>query len=175
MACYLITGDDESLMLTAIGELVKKLVGDGDRTLMVDDFNGEEFEMRSVVDAAQTAPFLTDKRVVLARGVGRFNADDVGSLVAYIDDPLPSTELVLVAGGGRMAKAVTDAMKRAQATTIEEVGGEGVLVGAYDRHGNSIRGGDSSVAGVEAKRKPRSQETCSPVGPSSSSVEIWNR
>lgn len=119
MACYLIIGDDESLMLTAIGELVKTLVGDGDRTLMVDDFNGEEFEMRSVVDAAQTAPFLTDKRVVLARGVGRFNADDVGSLVAYIDDPLPSTELVLVAGGGRMAKALTDALKRAQATTID--------------------------------------------------------
>ena len=71
MACYLIIGDDESLALTAIGELVKTLVGDGDRTLMVDDFNGEEFEMRSVVDAAQTAPFLTDRRVVLARGVGR--------------------------------------------------------------------------------------------------------
>ena len=70
MACHLITGDDESLILTAVGELVKQLVGDGDRTLMVDDFDGEEYELRSVVDAAQTAPFLTDTRIVVARGVG---------------------------------------------------------------------------------------------------------
>ena len=118
MACYLITGDDESLLLTAIGDLVKQLVGDGDRSLMVDDFDGDDYEVRSVVDAAQTSPFLTDKRVVVARGVGRFNADDVSSLVAYLADPLPTSELVLVAGGGRMAKALTDALKAAKATTV---------------------------------------------------------
>lgn len=119
MACYLITGDDESLMLTAIGDLVKKLVGDGDRTLMVDDFDGEDFELRSVVDSAQTPPFLTDKRVVVARGVGRFNAEDVAPLVAYLADPLPTTDLVLVAGGGRVPKALTDALKKAAGTTID--------------------------------------------------------
>jgi DNA polymerase III subunit delta len=119
MACYYITGDDESLLLTAIGELVKRLVGDGDRTLMVDDFDSDDYELRSVVDAAQTAPFLTESRVVVARGVGRFNADDAAALVAYLDDPLPSTELVLVGGGGRMAKALTDAIKRVKATTID--------------------------------------------------------
>ena len=118
MACHLITGDDESLILTAVGELVKQLVGDGDRTLMVDDFDGEEYELRSVVDAAQTAPFLTDTRIVVARGVGRFNTDDVASLVAYLADPLPSTELVLLAGGGRMAKSLTDALKAAKAITV---------------------------------------------------------
>ena len=118
MACYLITGDDESLMLSAISDLVRTLVGDGDRSLMVDDFDGEEYQLRAVVDAAQTSPFLTDKRVVVARGLGRFNTDDVASLVVYLDDPLPSTELVLVAGGGRLAKTVTDALKRGGATTI---------------------------------------------------------
>ncbi|MDO8364792.1 MAG: DNA polymerase III subunit delta [Actinomycetota bacterium] len=118
MACYLITGDDESLLLTAIGDLVRKLVGEGDRTLMVDDFDGDEFEVRSVVDSAQTPPFLTDKRVVVARGVGRFGADDVAPLVAYLGDPLPSTDLVLVAGGGRLPKSLTDAVKAAGGTTI---------------------------------------------------------
>ena len=119
MPAYLITGDDESLLLTAIGDLVKRLVGDGDRTLMVDDFDSDDFEMRSVVDSAQTPPFLTERRVVVARGVGRFNADDVAPLVAYLGDPLPTTELVLVAGGGRMPKALTDALKKAGGTTIE--------------------------------------------------------
>ena len=119
MACYYLTGDDESLMLTAIGDLVKSLVGTGDRTLMVDDFDGDDFELRAVVDAAQTSPFLTDKRVVVARGVGRFNADDVATLVAYLGDPLPTTDLVLVGGGGRVPKALTDALKKAGATTID--------------------------------------------------------
>ena len=119
MACYYLTGDDESLMLTAIGDLVKSLVGPGDRTLMVDDFDGDDYELRAVVDASQTSPFLTDKRVVVARGVGRFNADDVATLVAYLGDPLPTTDLVLVGGGGRVPKALTDALKKAGATTID--------------------------------------------------------
>jgi DNA polymerase-3 subunit delta len=118
MAAYLITGDDESLLLTAISDLLKQLVGDGDRSLMVDDFDGDDFEMRAVVDAAQTPPFLTEHRVVVARGIGRFNAEDVAPLVAYLGDPLPSTQLVLVGGGGRMPKALTDALKASGATTI---------------------------------------------------------
>jgi DNA polymerase-3 subunit delta len=119
MAVFLITGDDESLVLSAIGDLVRKLVGSGDRTLMVDDFDGDEYEIRAVVDAAQTSPFLTDKRIVLARGVGRFNADDVAPLVGYLGDPLPSTDLVLVGGGGRVPKSLTDALRKASATTID--------------------------------------------------------
>lgn len=119
MSVHLITGDDESLVLSAISDLLKRLVGDGDRTLMVDDFDNEEFEVRAVVDAAQTPPFLTERRVVVARGVGRFNADDVAPLVAFLGDPLPTTELVLVAGGGRMPKALTDAVKKCGGTTVE--------------------------------------------------------
>ena len=111
MAVHLITGDDESLLLTGATEVLHRLVGDGDRSLLVDDFDGPDYEVRSVVDAAQTSPFLTDFRVVVARGIGRFNAEDVIPLVAYLKDPLPTTELVLVAGGGRTVKALADAIK----------------------------------------------------------------
>jgi DNA polymerase III subunit delta len=119
MAVHLITGDDESLMLSAVSDVVHRLVGDGDRSLMVDEFDDEEYEVRSVVDAAQTPPFLTETRVVVARGVGRFGAEDVAPLVAYLGDPLPSTELVLVAGGGRMAKALTDAVKKSGGHVVD--------------------------------------------------------
>jgi DNA polymerase-3 subunit delta len=118
MGVHLITGDDESLVLTAVSELVRSLVGDGDRSLMVDEFHGDEYELRSVVDAAQTSPFLTDSRLVVARDLGRFGADDVTALVAYLQDPLPTTSLVLVAGGGRLAKSVTDGAKKAGAQII---------------------------------------------------------
>jgi DNA polymerase III subunit delta len=119
MAVHLITGDDESLMLGAVSDVVHRLVGDGDRSLMVDEFDDDEYEVRSVVDAAQTPPFLTESRVVVARGVGRFGADDLASLVAYLGDPLPSTELVLVAGGGRLAKALTDSVKKAGGHVVD--------------------------------------------------------
>jgi DNA polymerase III subunit delta len=116
MSVHLITGDNESLMLSQVGKVVDQLVGDGDRSLMVDDFDGDDYEMRAVVDAAQTLPFLTDSRVVVARGVGRFDAEAVACLVDYLADPLPSTGLVLVAGGGRIPKALTDAVKKTGAT-----------------------------------------------------------
>ena len=69
-----------------------------------DEFDGDEYELRMVVDAAQTMPFLTEKRVVVARNVSRFNADDLSPLLGYLDNPLDTSDLVLVEGGdGRMS------------------------------------------------------------------------
>ena len=65
MAAYLLTGDDESVLRSAVQDLVHRLIGDGDRTLMVDEFDGEDYELRSIVDAAQTPPFLTETRIVV--------------------------------------------------------------------------------------------------------------
>ena len=113
MGVHLLTGEDESILRSKAHDLVAHLVGDGDRSLMVDEFDGEEYELREAVDAAQTMPFLTDKRVVVARTVGRFTADDLTPLLGYLDNPLDSTDLVLVAGGGRLAKKLTDGVKSA--------------------------------------------------------------
>ena len=118
MSVHLITGDDESLVLDAISQLLDQLVGTGDRSLMLDDFDGTEYTLSAVVDSALTPPFLTDRRVVVARGVGRFGADDVAPLIGYLADPMESTDLVLVGGGGRMPKALTDAAKKS-ATVID--------------------------------------------------------
>ncbi len=60
---------------------------------MVDEFDGDEYELRAVVDAAQTPPFLTERRIVVARGIGRFAADELAPLLAYLGDPLPTTDL----------------------------------------------------------------------------------
>src|SRR5690349_975917 len=110
MAVHLVTGDDEALVRSKVLDLVNHLVGDGDRALMVDEFDGDEFELAAVVDAAQTMPFLTDRRVVVGRGIGRFGADELTPLLAYLADPLDTSELVLVSGGGRLPKKLTDAV-----------------------------------------------------------------
>jgi len=111
MTTHLLTGDDESILRNAVVELIDQLVGDGDRSLMVDEFDGDDYELRAVVDAAQTSPFLSEKRVVIARGVGRFLTDEVAPLVAYVGNPLETTDLVLVAGAGKVAKKLADAVK----------------------------------------------------------------
>jgi DNA polymerase III subunit delta len=111
MGVHLLTGDDESILRAKAHDLIHQLIGDGDRSLMVDEFDSDEYELRDVVDAAQTMPFLTSSRVVVARGIGRFNADELTPLLGYLGNPLDSTELVLVGLGGRNAKKVTDAVK----------------------------------------------------------------
>jgi len=113
MSIHLLTGDDESNLRSAVTELVHELVGDGDRSLMVDEFDGTEYGLREVVDAAQTPPFLTESRVVVARGIGRFVAADIDDMTAYLADPLPTTHLVLVGGGGAVTKPLVDAVKSA--------------------------------------------------------------
>ena len=119
MAVHLVTGDDDSLVMTAVSDLVRRLVGEGDRSLMVDDLDGDDLEVAAIVDAAQTPSFLTERRVVVARGVGRYSTGDVAALVAYLGDPLPTTDLVLVAGGGRLPKSLLDAAKRSGASIVD--------------------------------------------------------
>jgi DNA polymerase III subunit delta len=115
VAVHLLTGDDPSLLSAGVTELVHRLVGDGDRALMVDDLDAEPegFEVRTAVEAAQTPPFLTERRIVVVRNVGSLVVDELAPLLGYLGDPLPTTELVLVGGGGRLAKALTDAVKAA--------------------------------------------------------------
>ena len=111
MSTHLLSGNDESILRSAVHELVDQLVGTADRAMMVDEFDGDEYELRHVVDAAQTPSFLTDKRVIVARDVGRFAAADLAPLLTYLADPFDSCDLVLVVNGGAVPKKLGDAVK----------------------------------------------------------------
>lgn len=112
--CVLLTGDDAVLLSNARTSLVSELVGEGDSSLMLAELAGEDYEMRELVDAAQTAPFLTDHRVVVGCAMGRFKKDDIGPLLDYLADPLDTTVLVLEWNGSTGGpKALRDAVKAA--------------------------------------------------------------
>jgi len=109
---YLVRGDDPVLSGDAVRQLVTDLVGADDPAFAVEDLAGDDYEMATVVEAAQTPPFFGTRRVVVARSIGRFSAQDVAPLVAYLADPLPTTALVLVGGGGQIARGLLDAVKK---------------------------------------------------------------
>jgi DNA polymerase-3 subunit delta len=95
-----------------VRNLLDELIGDADRALTVEDFSSDDYPVMAVIDAAQTPPFFADRRVVVARGLGRFGTDELAPLLAYIADPLPTTVLVLTATGGPVSQKVTNAVKK---------------------------------------------------------------
>jgi DNA polymerase-3 subunit delta len=122
---YLVRGDDPSLVRDVVVEIVDTLVGGRDRSLTVEEIEGDEYEMATVVDAAQTPPFLSDRRVVVVRDLGRrfTSADSVGPIVGYLADPLVSTALVLAWGGERVPKPLVEAVKRAGGAEVDTAPG----------------------------------------------------
>jgi DNA polymerase-3 subunit delta len=124
---YLVKGADEVIVRSAVRDLVHALVGERDQGLTVEDVGADRHQpgdastpsLHALVDAAQTPPFLTDRRVVVGRDLEAFTrAEQVAPLVAYLGDPLPTTSLVLV-WPGRIPKNVTDALKAIGAEQVD--------------------------------------------------------
>jgi DNA polymerase III subunit delta len=107
---YLIKGDDAGLTGQAVSSLLGDLLGERSADLAVEDVN-EEADITAVLDACQTPAFLTDRRIVLVRSAGRFRADEVEPLIAYLDQPMSTTTLVLVGGGGAVPTRLMKAIK----------------------------------------------------------------
>lgn len=111
MTVQLFHGDDESILRSTVADAVRHLVGDQDRSLVVAEFDGEDYGLAEVVDAIQTPPMFTDRRVVVARGLSRFGAAELAPLAAALSEPLESTDVVVEWGSGRVTKALADAVK----------------------------------------------------------------
>jgi DNA polymerase III subunit delta len=114
----MITGSDEALVRDATRSSVDAAVGDEDRTFAVEDFSGEDYEVASLVDAAQTPPLFTSHRVIVGRDLAQRKAEELTPLVRYLAAPSDTTTLVLVWQGGRVPKAVADAAKAAGAQSV---------------------------------------------------------
>jgi DNA polymerase-3 subunit delta len=113
---YLVKGDDASLVAQEVRTLLAEVVGDRDHSLVVEEVGGaagEDINVGAVVDACLTPPFLIDRRVVVVRDAGRLLTADVPRLVEVVQDPLPTTVLILVGGGGTVPAPLVKAVKAA--------------------------------------------------------------
>ena len=111
LPAYLVRGDQPVLLADAVRHVVAELAA-GDAGILTEELAGDEYTVGALVDAAQTPPFFGDRRIVVARDVGRFSTHDVEPLIAYLADPLPTTSLVLVAGGGQVARPLVEAVRK---------------------------------------------------------------
>ncbi len=118
MSVFLFHGSDDVLVSEAVSDKVRELVGDQDRSLMLEEFDGE-YVMAAVTEAANTPPFFTDTRIIVARGVSQFKGDDVDVLAEYLNNAADFTHLVLEWGSGRVVKAIADGLKACGGQSID--------------------------------------------------------
>jgi len=116
------SGPEPSLIGDAVRQRIDLLVGDQDRALVLEELAGEEYTIHEVVDAVQTPPLLSDRRIVVVRGFNRFKSAELEPLVELLRDPPPTTDLVVEWGSGAVPKKLLDAAK--------SIGGEQVKIGS---------------------------------------------
>jgi DNA polymerase-3 subunit delta len=152
----LVKGDDDGIRGDAVRSLTADLLGDLDPGFALDRFEGEEDELAAAVDAAQTAPFLTERRVVVIRHLGRFTADELTPLVEYLADPLPSTDLVLVWERHPGSTSRLGAVPKRLVVALEAAGGEvlGTSVGS-GRAGRSWLDDQLAASGLRFDKAAR--------------------
>ena len=133
MSVQLVTGDDPVLLAEAVARIVKETLGDEDRSLALEQLDETSlrdpdggWSLAPLVDAAQTEPFLTMRRVVVGRHLARFSRKgQCDELVRLLESLPATTDLVLVwergvdpVMGGRMP-----AIPKEMAAAVKAAGG----------------------------------------------------
>jgi len=107
---YLIYGSEELLLERAERRLRDRLAAVADIDFNLETFDGGTASADDVVNAANTMPFMSDRRLVIVRDVDKFDAASLEKLALYARDPAPYTCLVLeatkIAKNTKLYKAV---------------------------------------------------------------------
>jgi DNA polymerase III subunit delta len=138
---HLVKGDDPALRDRVVDDLVAQLLAGDDRSLALEDQalaerrgaaagmapdddtdevvegSAEQPVFRQIVTALTSPPFMTERRVVVVRNVASLTAEQIDVLVDWLGDPVPTSALVLVSGGGRISTRLTKALTEAGAPT----------------------------------------------------------
>jgi DNA polymerase-3 subunit delta len=99
---YLILSEQELLVEQALTRLKARVGENADLDFNMQVLAGESADAGDIVAACNTMPFASDLRLVIVRSVERLSKDSHEVLVAYIEDPSPTTVLALA--GAKLAK-----------------------------------------------------------------------
>ncbi len=119
---YLVDGTDQSLVDNSLVDLLERLCGDLEPSMVVEEYGGPDsdpVDILQVAEALSTPPFVADRRIVVLRQAGKMPGADISRLVSAIDDMTDDVFLV-IAGGERTVPA----------SLRKRVGESGVIVDA---------------------------------------------
>ena len=116
-----------------MSKAVDELLGDADRSLALQQLGEEDYRgpdgawsLAALLDAAQTPPLLSPRRVVVGRHLARFvRTRDLEELQLLAKDPPPTTDLVLVweRGLDQAATSRLPAVPKGLSKAVEAAGG----------------------------------------------------
>jgi DNA polymerase III subunit delta len=142
-----VRGDDPALRDREVQHVIDALLDGDDRSLALDDHtipgrrrsgasasaaaaaddddspsgDGESLELpvfSAIATALQSPPFMTNCRVVVVRDIGNLSKDQAQWFVDYLAEPLDTSRLVLVTGGGKTPAALEKAIKAAKVDMV---------------------------------------------------------
>jgi DNA polymerase III subunit delta len=125
---YVVKGNDPVLRDQVVNGVVADLLGHDDRTLALEDFTvpgrsgdgddapaggaeAREAVVAAVLNAASSPPFMTARRIIVVRDAGALTAADAEIIGRFLDEPLETSVIVLVSGGGTFPAALTKKLK----------------------------------------------------------------
>lgn len=94
---YLIYGGEQLLLERAVRRLKSRLQEVADLDFNFDVFDGDSADIDAILTAANTLPFMSEKRLVVVRDADKLPASALAALAEYAADPADHTCLVLVA------------------------------------------------------------------------------
>jgi DNA polymerase-3 subunit delta len=92
---YVIAGKEDSLVNDRCREMLDELVEPSQRATGLFKADPKEVTAADILDELRTAPFLTDKRVVVIKGADDFISQNRELLEKYFDNPCPTGILIL--------------------------------------------------------------------------------
>ena len=133
MSVHLVKGTDPMLRDRVVDELIDELLAGDDRSLALEEFTvpgrptsgddapaaggaeAREEVVGAVLNAASSPPFMTAQRVIVIHEAGALTASDAEPIVRFLADPLDTSALVFVAGGGTLPPALAKQLKASKA------------------------------------------------------------
>lgn len=100
---YLLTGEERLLRDQAVATILKNALAGGLSEFNLDKFTAGETPVDKILSATRTVPMMAKKRVVMVRGLERWDSESstddppLDKIAEYAKEPVDSTCLVLVA------------------------------------------------------------------------------
>ncbi len=105
-------------MREAVDLIISTVIDPGARDFNFNTLYCKETTASELVNLCQAFPFMSERRLVIAKEIDVFKAADLEELVPYLDDPSPSTCLVMLSNQGKYdKKSVVSAVEAHGAVT----------------------------------------------------------